>query len=112
MTDASPPLLLPVAGERQENSDGSSRQAEIRRCRVGESVTLLCEPADKSHPPLVTVHSHRSVQLGHLGPFEAGPILAAIGRGLPVMARVEGIVNSLRGSEPCRMVIRVSMQPG
>jgi hypothetical protein len=112
MSDERPPLLLPVAGERQNNADGSIRQAEIRRCLAGEVVTLLCEPADRSRPAQVTVLSRRAVQIGHLAAPEAGPILAAIGRGMAVTARIEGIVNSPRGAAPCRIVIRVSMKAG
>lgn len=55
-----------VVGESFNNPDGSSRQDEIRRCGVGESVRLQPEPDNPHDPNAVAVYSLRSVKIGYL----------------------------------------------
>jgi len=55
-----------VAGESFANADGSSRQAEIARCQVGEAVTLEREPDNPHDENCVQVFSARGVQIGNL----------------------------------------------
>jgi hypothetical protein len=58
-------FLCGIAGESFKNSDGSSRQAYIARCRPGDPVTLRPEPGNEHDRNAVAVH-HQVGQLGYL----------------------------------------------
>lgn len=58
-------FLLGVAGESHPNRDGSSRQAIIRRCRRGDTVTLEPEP-DNPYDNLAVKVVHAAGQVGYL----------------------------------------------
>lgn len=55
-----------IVGESHKNPDGSSRQAEIRRCREGERVQLLAEPHNAYDPLAVAVISQRGTCIGYI----------------------------------------------
>jgi hypothetical protein len=55
-----------IVGESFANDDGSSRQAELARCKVGEPVTLAREPGNPHDPNCVRVLSARGVQIGNI----------------------------------------------
>lgn len=57
---------IAVAGESFSNADGTSRQAEIARCRVGEYVRLIREPANPYDPAAVLVVSRRGRGIGYI----------------------------------------------
>lgn len=82
-----------VAGESFTNDDGSSRQAEIRRCRAGERVDLVREP-DNPHDPLaVRVVSERGVQIGYL-PTSASWIAERLDKARTVEAAIKDVTGS------------------
>ena len=81
---------LAVVGESFVNDDGTARQVEIKRCRVGEPVKLLREPDNPHDPGAVAVLSMRGVQIGNLS-REAGWVAAAIDAGRPFKAQIEAI---------------------
>lgn len=60
--------LYPVglAGESFANADGSSRQAEIARCIVGERVSLVREPDNPYDPNAILACSARGIGLGYV----------------------------------------------
>src|SRR5690554_6686324 len=54
-------------GVSDVNHDGSSRQAAIRRCAIGEETVLMQEPRPRGQPPVIAVWSATSgEQLGTL----------------------------------------------
>ena len=58
---------LNIVGESFTNSDGTSRQLEIKRCRAGEPITLRAEPENKFSDKAIAVFSCRDIQLGYIG---------------------------------------------
>ena len=58
--------LLTGKGEGFVNADGTSRQAEITSCRIGEPVELVREPTNPRDPMAVGLFSVCGVQLGYL----------------------------------------------
>lgn len=62
---------LSVAGESFLNSDGSSRQEEIRRCRIGEPVTLELDPNNPYDSNCIKVISARGIQIGNIARQQA-----------------------------------------
>lgn len=66
---AGPPYrtyTLGIVGESHKNPDGSSRQAEIKRCREGEAVQLIAEPDNPYDPLAVAVLSRRGTCIGYI----------------------------------------------
>ncbi|MFC3430689.1 MULTISPECIES: HIRAN domain-containing protein [Sphingobium] len=55
-----------IVGESHKNSDGSSRQSEIRRCRVGEPVKLVAEPHNPYDSLAIAVLSRRGICIGYI----------------------------------------------
>jgi hypothetical protein len=102
-------FLLLVVGERFDNEDGSSRQDEIRRCKVGEAVHLWREPTNRHDPSAVAVVSDRGIRLGYLGADRCGWVGSKIDRGYSVDAVVDRLKGAVRGSLPVAMVIRVTL---
>lgn len=79
-----------VAGESHANSDGSSRQGELRRCHRNELVTLVREPDNPYDGDAVAVISARGVQIGYVS-SKASWIAEAIDDGREVRARIDSI---------------------
>lgn len=104
-----PTFLLPVVGERYSNSDGSSRQDEIRRCRPGEAIWLEREPENRFDPSAVAVLSDRMIQIGYIGADRCGWIGSKISKGMNVEAIVERVDGDIEAWIPCRLVIRVAL---
>jgi len=80
-----------VAGGRDHNADGSARQAIIRRCRVGELLTLVHEPDHPSDVNAIRVLRLNGEQLGYLEPAFAGEVVARRAKGANFHAAVAGI---------------------
>jgi hypothetical protein len=87
---------LGIVGESFENDDGRSRQAEIARCRAGESVNLEREPENKYDPNCVKVISARGVQIGNIS-RDNDWICERIDRGGFIDARILKIGKGKRG---------------
>jgi hypothetical protein len=81
---------ISVVGESFRNSDGKSRQAEIKWCRVGEPVELVREPDNPHDANCVKVVSARGVQIGNIG-RDNGWICERLDRGAPVSATIDFI---------------------
>ena len=97
-------------GERFANSDGSSRQEELARCRPGQRVCLEREP-DNPHDPLaVALYSKRGVQLGYLGRKDARWIAPLIDAGQSVVAIAADITPKGRPFSPLALTIRVFLE--
>jgi hypothetical protein len=105
-------FLLLVMGERVDSEVGSSRQDEIRRCKVGETVHLWREPTNKHDPSAVTVVSDRGIKMGDLEADRCGWIGSKIDCGYSFDAVVDRLTGAGRGTMPVAMVIRVTMKAG
>jgi hypothetical protein len=78
-----------VAGARRHNADGTARQAIIRRCRVGELLTL-----EQDHDiDVVRVLRQCGDQLGYLEPVFAEEIVARTAKGEKVRAAIAGVAR-------------------
>lgn len=62
-----PVYPLGIVGESRDNSDGSSRQLEIERCKPGELVLIHPEPDNRYDRNALKVISKRRVQIGYIG---------------------------------------------
>jgi hypothetical protein len=60
-----------IVGESFKNDDGSSRQAEIKRCSSGEVVSLERDPENIYDANCVKVVSVRGVQIGNISRDDA-----------------------------------------
>lgn len=107
--EGSSDFSLNIVGERYDNADGSSRQAEIRRSEPGEDVELRREPTNRHDPSAVAVYSCRGVQVGYVGADRTAWIGSKIDKGMDVRAAVERVVGNLRGPSPCRLVIKINL---
>jgi hypothetical protein len=96
-----------LVGEALANDDGSSRQEEIARCHIEESVSFALDPAAPANGEAVRVLSARGVEIGRIGPGNAW-IAERLREGRPVHAFIESLVRS-NGS--IAVVLEVSTEP-
>ncbi|HEX8382438.1 MAG TPA: HIRAN domain-containing protein [Sphingomonas sp.] len=87
---------LNIVGESFKNTDGGSRQAEIKRCRPGERVELVREPGNKHDEMAIAVLSARGIQIGYIASDHAAWLAPKLDRG----DRVPAIVERINGGEP------------
>lgn len=109
-TDMGSGFSLRVVGERHDNEDGSSRQAELQRCKEGEEVELLREPRNPHDPSAVAVISARGVKIGYLGADRCGWVGSKIDRGFGIAASIGRIARDPR-TGALGAVLTVSMVP-
>lgn len=101
---------LSAVGTWYDNEDGSSRQAELARCRRGERVDLVREP-DNPHDHLaVAIRSSRGVRVGYLGRERATWIAPKIDKGYDVRAIVERIKGAHLEAATLGLVVLVNME--
>lgn len=97
-----------VVGESFNNEDGSRRQEELARCRVGEAVALEWDPHNPYDSNCVKVVSARGVQVGNIGRENADWIAARIEQG----GWIEGVINSIGHGETgllgCVLTVRTT----
>lgn len=86
-----------VVGESFANFDGSDRQREIARCRIGEAVQLVREPDNRHDANCVQVLSSRGVQIGNIGRDNAEWIAERMDNGGHVSAVIDGIADGGAG---------------
>lgn len=96
-------LYVGVSGANLLNEDGTSRQAEIRRCLPGDKVQL--QPgSDSDSSPCVRVMSPRGRQIGEI----VGADAQTISQQLEVGNSFYALVNSVHGhATPNRRVVLV-----
>ncbi|MEE4452845.1 HIRAN domain-containing protein [Novosphingobium resinovorum] len=100
---------LPAIGERHDNEDGTSRQAELALCRPGEEVRLVREPENPHDRMAVAVVSCRGIKVGYLKRDRAVWIGSKIDRGYDVRAIVERVKGSHLLDAMLGLVMRVNM---
>ena len=97
-----------VVGVSHKNPDGSSRQKIIGRCRVGERLFLIPEPANPYDPEAVKVCRQNGEQVGYLEAIRtAGEISRLIGRGGRAEAEIADIMGGGAGKH-LGIVIRIT----
>jgi len=101
---------LPARGERFDNEDGTSRQAELARCRPGEPVRLVRQPENPHDPAAVAIISARGVQLGYIPADRAVWIGSKIDRGYDVRVIVERVKGAHLSGATLGLVIRINME--
>lgn len=101
---------LPACGEMYDNEDGTSRQAELAHCEVGEVVHLIREPDNPHDRMAVGVVSARGVRVGYLSRDRAVWVGSKIDRGYDVRAIVERIKGSHLDGAMLGIVLRVNME--
>ncbi len=94
-----------VVGGRDRNADGSARQAIIRRCRVGELLTLVPERDHPSDVDAIRVQRHNGEQLGYLEPAFAGEVVARRAKGATFHAANAGISHPYWGAPYCAALL-------
>lgn len=83
-----------VTGESFRNEDGSDRQQEIARCRIGEPVALERDPANPHDGNCIKVISARGVQIGNVARDAAEWMAERLDKGRPLAAVIDGIGRS------------------
>ncbi len=86
-----PIYSIGVAGEAQKNPDGRPRADEIRRCRAGEPVSLIREPANRYDRNAIRIDSARHVCIGYIPRDTAEWLAPRIDNGKGVSAIIQSI---------------------
>ncbi len=94
---------IQIVGESFDNLDGTSRQAEIAQCDIGESVTLIHDPLNEHDVKAVKVISMRGIQIGFL-PKKSVGIRERVIAGNAVLATI----IEIRGKDTYGVWIKVS----
>ena len=94
-----------IVGESFDNDDGSSRQAEIRRCVAGEAVELERDPGNKYDSNCVKVLSSRGVQIGNIS-RDDGWICERLDKGGFVDARILSVGRSKQDKSGVVLCVR------
>lgn len=98
-----------VVGESHANDDGSSRQAEIARCSVGEPVRLRHRPDNRFDTNCIEVLSARGVQIGVLSREHAAVFAPHFRAGHQVEAEIAKINGGTAGKPSRGVVIEVDV---
>ena len=86
-----------IVGESFDNDDGSSRQAEIMRCTIGEPAVLVRDPGNRFDPNCVRVVSARGVQIGVIA-RDDGWIAEVMDQGKPMAAMILSVNDGPHGA--------------
>lgn len=101
---------LPAIGERHDNEDGSSRQAELALCSPGEEVLLVREPQNPHDRMAVAVFSCRGIKVGYLKRDRAVWVGSKIDRGYDVRAIVQRVKGAHLEGATLGLVMRLNME--
>lgn len=102
-------VLMTAVGERFANADGSSRQAELGRCREGDPVLLRREPDNPADLMAVAVYTERDVRVGYLRRAHAEWIAPIIDAGTRVTASIASVAPKGRPLSPLALTVRVTI---
>ncbi len=101
---------LRLVGERFDNEDGSSRQAELALCKAGEAVDLVREPHNPHDPSAVAVYSARRVQIGYIGADRTAWIGSKLDRGYPMRVTIDKVKGGGRSGLPLGAILALNME--
>jgi hypothetical protein len=96
-----------IVGESFANEDGSSRQAEIKRCSAGEPVSLERDPQNRYDAKCIKVVSVRGRQIGNMSRNDAW-IADRIHCETFVDARILGIRKNANGMHGVVLCVRTA----
>jgi hypothetical protein len=82
-----------IAGVSHENANGTSRQEIIRRCRVGERLTLVCDPQNPVDPNAVMVLRANGEQLGYLAAHLAADLCDRVSAGENISCYISNLTG-------------------
>jgi len=83
-----------VAGVSHRNSNRTSRQAIISRCRVGEELLLVCEPDNSFDPNAIKVLRANGEQLGYIpASTAASGLTRQLDRGDAIRCRISDLTG-------------------
>jgi HIRAN domain len=99
-----------VVGTAQTNPDGRARQQLIRRCRVGEVVTLHREPSAPGGGIAVAVVT-RHGQIGEIASGDSAAVARRLDRGAQARCIIAGIVRGSRGARSRNVELEVRWPP-
>jgi hypothetical protein len=85
-----------VVGVTFKNDDGSDRQAIIRKCKVGEQLTLWWDQKNKFSSHAVAVFRQNGKQLGHLPDSTAAGVVLEMEAGWKHVAYAHEITGGER----------------
>jgi len=83
-----------VVGVSHINRNGSSRQAIIRRCSIGEELSLVREPTNPVDPNAIKIVRVNGEQLGYISAYIASDLASDIDKGAIVRCRISGLTGS------------------
>lgn len=96
-------------GQQFANADGTSRQDELKRCGIGESVTLRAEPDNPKDGNAIAIDSVRGVQIGYISRRDAVWVGQELRSGAGVSAVIERIAPRARPFDPLVATLRVEV---
>jgi hypothetical protein len=83
-----------IAGVTYSNDDGTDRQKIIRRCKVGEALTLVREPGNPVDPNAIKILRQTGEQLGYISAGVASRGLTDdIDQGLDVRCSISNVTH-------------------
>lgn len=88
-----PPFYSKVAGVSHPNQDGSSRQAIIGQCRIGEGLSLVREPANPADPNAIKLLRTNGEQVGYITGYVASDLARHIDKGGIVKCRISDLTG-------------------
>jgi hypothetical protein len=88
-----------IVGESHRNADGTSRQAEIKRCSEGDFVELVPEPHNPHDSNAILVVSENGRGIGYISRDHNGWIGEKLVAGKISSARIHAIIGGGRGEK-------------
>lgn len=82
-----------VAGVTHLNADGTSRQAILKKCRVGEALTLVRSPVPQDQNAVKVCRASTGEQLGWLPAGTAAKVTRTLASGKRVDARISDLTG-------------------
>jgi hypothetical protein len=96
-------MFTKVAGVSHRNNDGTSRQAIIARCQVGERLLLEHDPDNPYDVNAIRVLRQSGEQLGYLSRELAGEVVSRARKGIRYVAFIKDLTGG-ESDKPTRGV--------
>jgi HIRAN domain len=98
-----------AAGVTKKNIDGTSRQAIIADCRVGESLLLVREPNNPKDPNAIKLCRLLGDQIGYISSEIAVRMADDMDRGKKFSAKISDITGGVKGKRTRGVNIEISV---
>ena len=96
-----------IVGESFDNRDGTSRQAELRRCEALETASVTRERDNPVSQDAVAVFSARGVQIGYIGKSRSVTIGEALDDGRVESCIISSVGKGSSGLLGATLLIRI-----